>query len=500
VSSSLCRTNLYARLRWARMAQAGLVGFIIAAGLALQALSLNLDSAIVPASALVSLVVLWSYYSWHLLGRRWFGPYGLFLLSASLFNGGQAFLELLRLNPNGVLGGAFSPELTVKALYLVALGLSALHLGALWAVDTARRNGEVRASGSDEERSRATRLVGWSCIAISAIPMAMVIEDMLSTVASRGYAGLYGRAAADILPSTIRIFATAMIPGIMFLAAGGQKRRFLIASVWILVMGNSAILMLSGLRSGAALLLISFAWLYDARIRRLSRSILLSVGVGMLAVFAIVGVAREYQVSWRESLGTKPLENPLVAAISEMGGTLGTVAHTINLFPSVRPFDDGVGYVYAISAVLPNVGWDSHPAQAHGSYGEWLVRTVDGRTADLGQGLGFSFIAEPFANFGWYGVAPVLGLLGYLLVKMTDWATLTGDPARYAAVATFLMSLLFFARGESASVFRPFVYYSVLPYAAVCMICQRRLRALHYSGIEWSRHKRSRIGLAGQRI
>ena len=97
-------------------------------------------------------------------------------------------------------------------------------------------------------------------------------------------------------------------------------------------------------------------------------------------------------------------------------------------------------------------------------------------------------------------MAPVLGLLGYLLVKMTDWATLTGDPARYAAVATFLMSLLFFARGESASVFRPFVYYSVLPYAAVCMICQRRLRALHYSGIEWSRHKRSRIGLAGQRI
>src|SRR5438067_7824141 len=73
------------RVRLIRFVQAGLISVLGSVGIAASGLSVDLDNAVLPASGLVFLVVVWSFYSWHLLGRRYFGPYGLFLLSASLF-------------------------------------------------------------------------------------------------------------------------------------------------------------------------------------------------------------------------------------------------------------------------------------------------------------------------------------------------------------------------------------------------------------------------------
>jgi len=461
------------------LAQVGLVAALAATGICASAFSLGLTDAVLPASVLVSLVVAWNFYSWHLLGRELFSPYGMFLLSASLFHGGQAGLEVLGLNPNGVLDGLFEPKLIVMALYMAALGLAALHLGAIWAASKAPKNGPSQMDPHHEERSRASCYVGWFCILLAAFPTALILRDVLSTVARSGYIGLYDPNRDSVVTSTTRMLAANLMPGVMFLAVGSPKRRLVHLGLWSIVIGYSGSMILSGLRHEGAPLLISFAWLYHTRIRRLPRTAILSAGVALLALFGIVSITRCTGLAWLGSIAetratSAVAESPIVTTLSEMGGTLATVAHTVDLVPSNRPFDYGVGYAYTLLCLMPRFGWDVHPSVTHGSYSDWMSRTVDPVSAAHGLGLGYSFIAEPFANFGWYGVVPLLAMIGYLLVRMSDWATQKNDPPRYAAVASFLAFFLFFPRAESSYMIRPLVYFSLLPYTVVGILANTR--------------------------
>ena len=51
------------------------------------------------------------------------------------------------------------------------------------------------------------------------------------------------------------------------------------------------------------------------------------------------------------------LESPNVRIVSEMGGSLRTVAYTVELVPETRPHDDGQGYLFALDARTGKVLW-----------------------------------------------------------------------------------------------------------------------------------------------
>ena len=152
------------------------------------------------------------------------------------------------------------------------------------------------------------------------------------------------------------------------------------------------------------------------------------------------------------------------------------VAHTWELVPSHRDYDLGSGYFYALSTALPNVFADLHPAIARGTASAWLVNTVEPVLARVGGGLGYSFIPEAYLNFGWFGVVLVPAVIGYAVVRAVAWAERSSDPARLAALACFLPSLLFFARAETTMVVRPLLWYSVAPYALLHFVRRARTR------------------------
>ena len=80
------------------------------------------------------------------------------------------------------------------------------------------------------------------------------------------------------------------------------------------------------------------------------------------------------------------------------------------LRPRWRDYEMGVGYAYAISTLFPNLFWKIHPAMEHELPSSWLTWQVDPYTASQGGGLGFSFIAEAYFNFGYIGVPRALRL------------------------------------------------------------------------------------------
>jgi hypothetical protein len=433
------------------------------------------------ASLLLTAVTVWHFYSWRLAGKGWFEPYVLFLVAATLFNGAQGLLEVFQLNKDGILFGRFGSETIGSALYLVTLGLASMHFGALAALaPTACGSLSVpKTTASNDKRSKAARLVGLAFMGLSIVPFTLVFRDTIVTALAQGYGGLYGRSQDEVFSGPIIVLANFMVPGVLFLLSGSRGRRApaIIATLFIAL--YSVTLLVLGSRGAATLALVSYAWLYDRSVRHLPRTAMMVSAVILLCLFSMIAAVRGTPGFWQDPVqlsgqALANLNNPLVAALSEMGGTIITVVHTIRLVPDVRPFDYGVSYVYAASTAIPNVGAGVHPAIAHGLLSDWLIKTVDPAIARVGGGLGYSFIAEAFANFGWYGTAPVLACFGYFLVRLFGWGTGTGDPPKLAFIAAFLASFLYFARGESGVVVRSLAWYGLIPYLAVLMIARTR--------------------------
>lgn len=223
-----------------------------------------------------------------------------------------------------------------------------------------------------------------------------------------------------------------------------------------------------GSRGAAAMSCVAVAWIFESSIRRIPRSLILVFAVVALIVFPLVRQTRNIsgrdRLSWESQVQIlSNLQNPLSSSIAEMGYTLVTVTHTVALVPDTRPFDLGRSYLYAAAAVLPNLGWDVHPSVAHGLLCDWLIGIVDPVIAHSGGGLGFSFIAESYLNFGWFGGPLWLGVLGFWVSSFFLWAEGL-DPAKRALAASFLSFFFVFARGESAIVARGLIWYAVLPY------------------------------------
>jgi hypothetical protein len=170
------------------------------------------------------------------------------------------------------------------------------------------------------------------------------------------------------------------------------------------------------------------------------------------------------------------VNNPIFATLSEMGGTMMTVAATMELVPSARPFQMGADYGYALLTLFPNLFWKVHPTIERGLAGNWLTWAIDPEFAARGGGYGYSFIAEAYLNFGWVGGPGMLGLIGFAYTALTLWSVNSRSAARMALIGTFTCYFPFFARSEAALHVRALVWYTVFPYWGAVYLSKRLMQ------------------------
>jgi len=418
-----------------------------------------------------------------------FDPYVLFLIAAILFNGGQAFLEIFQLNQagslkanlsvtqGGILESQYPPKTILETLFLVTLGLTAFHTGGLFSAflsNVGLQVKEVKTNRANAvSKAKGLRLVGWCLLAISFIPTFLLLNQRTAVVLSSGYGALYQQDVATGINAGPATLASFIIPASLFLLAGSKGYRLNIAVSSAILLLYSSIMFFLGFRAWAVMPIIAYAWVYHRCIRPIPGMILLGVGGILLVVlFPLIRAVRHISGKERLSLDVLlqaylSIDNPAVAIISEMGGSMRTVADTLSLVPNIRDFDMGQSYFYSALTLIPNLFWKIHPSIAHGAPSEWLTTTVAPETAQAGGGLGFSFIAEAYLNFGWLGAPLALIIMGFLLAKLVFWAGKPGDPAKIATVASFTSFVLLYARGDSTLIFRPFVWYALIPYLGV---------------------------------
>ncbi len=425
-------------------------------------------------AGLLTIECSWLVVSWWLVRGSVFSPYGFFLLAGIMFNAGHALLETLGLSELGQLNGLFSDWTVARANALVGIGLASFHLGALVSVGPLG-TGEPRKSTRAEDVS-SVRLVGWILLALAVVPAATAIRDAVVVAVNSGYMALYQVQAQTGVDASSHVMATFLIPGALFLLAGSAGRRPpQFVAITLMVVYALATLVL-GFRLNAVMPLIALIWVYHRAIRRLPITPVLVVGsIAFTLLTQIVRVVRGLTGAERFAFGAaatalRTVRNPFISVVSEMGFSQVTVAYTLELVPHLRGFDHGLSYLYGLLTFAPNLFWDVHPSVARGTSASWLIWTVSPVTAAQGGGLGFSFIAEAYMNFGWIGSVIALGVIGILMGLMERHFSNSNDVARIAAAASFTAFFLRFARGESVSVLRPLVWYALLPLVAVYLI------------------------------
>lgn len=448
----------------------------------------QLELLVYPACIGLLFISIWSIWSWQILTKSVFDPYILFLISAIIFNGGQALLEILHLNINGILNDQFPPTTIVKTLFFVILCLASWHTGGLLvaATNTKRNIGQnpKKEFNYIQISNQTCYLIGILLLAISFLPAIIVLKDATITVLTSGYGSLYEQESTTSFGATPKILSTFLIPASLFILAGSQnnqKGQFLSG---IIIVSYSLLLFFLGWRAKAAMPPIAYAWLWHRCISPLPKMVLLGGGSFMLLiVFPLVKVIRNVSGQERSSFSYLlesflSIDNPLITIISEMGNSMITVVYTLELVPSHRSFDMGIGYLYAFLTLIPNFFGGLHPTIARGTPSNWLDWIIDPANAARNRSLGYSFIAEAYLNFGWIGAPIILAIIGYLFAKLTLWAIKSSEPAKLAMLASLTAFFLFYARSESAREIRLWVWYSVIPYLSVYLISRFRVKSL----------------------
>ena len=464
-----------------------LLWYLIIIVIAIGYYGLNLDRTFIVHS--ISIVIIswfiYSVWSWGISTQHFFDPYVLFLSAAMLFNGGQAIIEIFGIKPSPIFDVylKLQPTTVVSALILVALGLLSFQSGGLIAAGHYLGSMTRRhfSGGGDSNHVRfALRLMGYLLLLISFWPLVSELRNTISVVMSGGYWATFQIDTATGFGALQRVISLFFVPGTLFLLAGSKGKPFHLVLSGLMMISYAAVEFFIGSRSSAIMPLLAYAWLWHKSIHSLPRVLLIVSGlIFLFVIFPVISLYRAMAGNIRiasPSLFVQTfdsIQNPLISGIAEMAFTLFTVGATLDLVPSTRVYALGSSYFYSLLGIVPNLFWKVHPTSAN-ELATWLSWTVSSNYAAAGGGWGYSFIAEAYLNFGWIGMTGALMLMGFVFARFVLWASHSGSVSKMALLASFSSLFFLFARGESASIPRYFVWYSLLPYALVMFIAKAK--------------------------
>ncbi len=417
----------------------------------------------------------WAFWSWWRATGRLADGYTVFLLSLVLFSGGELVLQAF-----GVpLQGGFGTLTAWRTIVLVTSSVVGFHLGALGLLALRGAAAAQHGNPLPAVYSRASfRRIGWVFLA-AALPVTIVrTVKSIQVVAASGYFGLYQQDVRTGIGNWDAVLAGFLVPALLILLATRPERRANVWLCWVVGAAGVAANLFFGARAAAITMLLPMLLLHDRAVGRIRGLVVAAVFVTGFLAMPIIAELRDLNLSERAAATertTFDAQRLARSALGEMGGTMWTVAHTIERVPSHRPFEDGLGYGRAALAILPNLFWDVHPAVANGSYAQWLIRSVDPFVAEAGGGLGFSMIAEAYINGHKGGAVLVMFAAGFLLASFVAWARSRGHVFHLCIEAIVISVLLALPRSESLAVVRQIVWCAVVPYLVVRFARSSRL-------------------------
>jgi len=421
------------------------------------------------------------FISWYYITGSLFDPYTLFYISAILFNGGLLILQLLPFdyfdleNEYAIFALKLSDYTKLKTSFFISAGLALFHLGALYSLKNLNHKTK-QTNGFESSRfyeNNDILIVGYFLLVISLLPTVIVFVKSLNIVNEFGYFALYQQEDNIGMKATPLILSNFIVPSMLFILVGYLKKNIHLIISLSLILLYSFIMFYLGYRSQAVLPLIAYVWLWHRYIKKLPYSILISSGVIILFfIFPVVSLTRNLEGIYRLDFNFIvnvffSIENPIIRIIYEMGSSIITVSNTIDLVPSSRDFELGASYFFAMLTIVPNIWGGLHPSMRYGNPSSWITWAVTPEFAERGGGLGYSFIAEAYLNFGVFGGLLLLGFMGFIVGWISVVSLKTKNLTTILFITSFLAFLLKYARADMYSILRPLVWYCLIPYILI---------------------------------
>lgn len=319
-----------------------------------------------------------------------------------------------------------------------------------------------------------TRWVAYCLLSLSFIPHFLMLARSREVAASAGYMGLF--TDGGYVRGTYGALASAFVPGCFYLFGSSAPRSYGRFVAIALLSAGVGPYLFCGDRGLLFSTIVAITWYFHAHVKPLRAQQLVPIAIALLIVSRLIFTARLGNATMLTVTDLAPDQlSPLASvidAVAELGGSLATVAYTIDLVPTTRPFECGMTYLYSFASLFPSLIFPNgnHPTWSRGEEAAWLISIVSPRTAEFGGGLGFSLIAEAYLNFGTLFGATFFFLIGVFTAVVNRYAASPGFPNRGAAGAVFLTISMLAARGESLMVFRRLLLLVGIPIAVASIM------------------------------
>lgn len=239
------------------------------------------------------------------------------------------------------------------------------------------------------------------------------------------------------------------------------------------------IFILSGYRSAALFPLVVSVVLWVKLGRKIPVWVSILMLVSIIFVISFSGALRS--MGSYDQIDSNKIEAAVESSSYEsvvgLSRSLGIVAHSLRLVPSEDPYRYGMSYYIAVKNSLPNIGIDMNVSMGRQSLkrlvqkdndnivymppSDWMTYRILREQYDIGQGVGFSIIAEPYVNFGLFGVFVFFFLVG-LLFGMLDRRTIYSSRINFLFCCVGMWVFLRTTRNDFSNFVKPFVFSLII--------------------------------------
>jgi|GEM_PF-2201359 len=447
------------------------------------------------ASIIGIILIMYIFFSWKKSYYRILSPYFIFIVILYLtlcgqtipwaFNIQAGYRDLTIAKYNGI---EFSNSSICRALFFSYLCILMTHTVVLNNIDTNTKHMRTRRKRKDNSNclnplsvtgdfNLYKIMVGLGIILCltTALPYFFYSMKQYAYIIALGYGSQYENVSYGIGSIMGKIGEFYPVGAITLLYAWGKKNNYnksnyIIKACFAYSIVASYLLMelLLSQRTGVLLFAIALLFVFFSD-KKIPRNLIV---LGAISVFVLMagmrmidlmrsGAIHNLNDFFAYSLSSQ--NNPVLDFLGDIGWNLMTTIEFQEVIPSARPFGLGFTYIISLTSIIPNLNfWQVHPATVYGNISAWLQEYLN-----FSFGIGCTPVAEAFYNFGDLGwlVFIVWGMfISYMNQKFEDSSSILNN---YQVVLFMGILLKSAVRSSIYAVFRPYVFFIVIPVVAV---------------------------------
>jgi len=400
-----------------------------------------------------------------------------YILCLSIFHLGYVFqLAAGSEISSGISVGSFT-KLLENAGWHVVLSLAAMGMGIGLSSFSSRKK-IVTEAQAEKIKKKAYAIGRWSAIGL------LLASLIFFIMAVSSYGNILNYARHDLFRSGAdsRGFGVFMMifPGAvsLLLLTASNKKQMLIGFCFC---GFAFLLfMFSGYRSAALFSALTAVIVWVKSGRKLPTWIAVTSIVFVMFAITFSGYLRgmgAYGEIDTKKLSKSYEQSSVTEGVAHLGQTLGLLGHVLKLVPDKDPYRYGGSYLTSIRNSIPNIGFSMNVSSGRQAAknaaitnkyaisemapSDWLTYRILRDQFDLGQGVGFTGIGEPYLNFGVSGVIAYFLLLGFLLGKL-DHKNIAYYPFIYVFCCSMLWPLMQTVRNDMSNFIKPVMFMLII--------------------------------------